>query len=151
MGRLHISFLWGVFHMSFLWGYCFQGFSWFIDGTVLAVTTGQDGKTVVKMEPWSRPVNNFAYRKLIPSRPVEEISPYRPVPSTKPAPTVPSRLHNLSLPSRPVVKTCPCRPVPPSKPAPIVKSRAQNLSLRPAPPFIAVTPSRQVSVTVKML
>ena len=68
-------------------------------------------------------------RYTLPSRLVEEISPYRPVPSAKPTPTVPSRRQNLSLPSNPAVKTCP---------------------YRPAPPFIAVTPSRQDAVTVKM-
>ena len=116
--------------------------------------TGRDGKTVVKMEPWSRPIPSVPSRQqfhlpltravpscrenlsrcTLPSRPVEEISHYRPVPSTKPAPTVPSRLHNLPLPSRPVVKTCPYRLVPPSKPVHTVKSRGQNLSIpsRPA-------------------
>ena len=53
----------------------------------------------------------------------------RPVPSTNAAPTVPSRRQNVSLPSNPAVKTC---------------------SYRPAPPFIAVTPSRQDDTTVKM-
>ena len=73
-------------------------------------------------------------RCTLPSRPVEEISPYHPVPSTKPAPTVLSRLQNLPLPSRLVGKTCPYRPVPPSKPVPTIKSRGHNLSLpsRPA-------------------
>ena len=74
--------------------------------TVLTVTTGRDGKTVVKMEPWSRPVDNFTYRELVPSRPVKKISPvalYRPVPS---------RRGNIPLPSRPVYKTYPYRPVP---------------------------------------
>ena len=111
---------------------------------------GRDGKTVVKMEPWSRPVpsrrqfhlpltrtvpsrrENIS-RCTLPSRLVEEISPYIPVPSTKPAPTVPSRLQNLSLPSCPVVKTCPHRPVPPSKPASTVKFRRQDLSLPSCP------------------
>ena len=101
------------------------------------------------MEPWSRPVpstisptdnsnrpvppRNLS-RCTLPSRPVEEISPYHPVPSTKPAPTVLSRLQNLPLPSRLVGKTCPYRPVPPSKPVPTIKSRGHNLSLpsRPA-------------------
>ena len=35
-----------------------------IDGTVLTVMTGWGGKTVVKMEPWSRPFtsrDNFTY------------------------------------------------------------------------------------------
>ena len=144
-----------------------QGFSWFIDGTVLTVTTGRDGKIRVKMEQWSCPVpsrrqfylpltrtvpsrrENFS-RCTLPSRSVEEISPYRPVPSTKPAPTVPSRLQNLPLPSRLVVKTCPYRAVQPSKPVPTVKSRGQNLSLPSRPAFIAVTPSRQDAVTAKM-
>ena len=31
--------------------------------------TGRDGLTVVKMEPWSSPVDNFTYRRLLPSRP----------------------------------------------------------------------------------
>ena len=84
-----------------------QGFSWFIDRTVLTATTGRDGKTVVKMEPWSRPVDNFtytvdSYRPVPPSgNPVELYrpeqswtSPYDPVQSTKPVPTVPTR-HSL--------------------------------------------------------
>ena len=121
-----------------------QGFPWFIDVTVLAVTTGRDDKTVVKMERWSRPVpsrwqlhlpltravpsrrENIS-RSPLPSRSVDKTCPYRPVPSTKPIATVPSR-QNLSLPLNPAVKTCP---------------------YRPAPPFIAVTPSRQDAVTVK--
>ena len=105
------------------------------------------------MEPWSRPVPSTVSPTVNSYRPVEKISPvalyrpvpsrsrpvyktypYRPVPSSKPAPTVPSRLQNVPLPSRPVVKTYPYRPVPPSKPVPTVKSRGQNLSLpsRPA-------------------
>ena len=126
---------------------------------------GRDGKTVVNMEPCSRPVPSRRQfhppiTRTVPSRrenlssctlpsgPVEEISPYRPVPSTKPAPTAPSRLQNLPLPSRPVVKTCHAVPF-----------RRQNLSqqsnpavktcpYRPAPLSIAVTPSRQDAVTV---
>ena len=152
-------------------GMCYlQGFSWFIDGTVLTVMTGRDGKTVVKMEPWSRPVpsrrqfhlpltrtvpsrrENIS-RCTLPSRPVEEIFPY-----------VPSR-QNLP-PSRPVYKTYPYRPVPsskpahtvlqPSKPVPTVKSRGQNLSLpsRPAIHCRHSFPSRccdrQDAATVKM-
>ena len=148
-----------------------QGFSLFIDGTVLTVTTGLDGKTVVKMEPWSCPVPSRRQCHLpltrtvssrrenlsdftLPSGPVEEISPYRPVPLTKPAPTVPSRLRNLPQPSRPVVKSCPYRPVPPSKPVPTVKSRGQNLSLpsRPAIHCRHSFPSRRRdrAVTVNM-
>ena len=99
----------------------FQGFSWFIDGTVLTVTTGRDGKTLVEMEVPSRRQLHLPFTRTVPSsrksisrcnlpsRPVEEISPYRPVSSTKPVPTVPSRLQNLPLPSGPVVKTCPYR------------------------------------------
>ena len=96
---------------------------------------GRDGKSVVKIEQWSHPVpsrrqfhlpltrtvpsrrENLS-RCTLPSRPVEDISPYRPVSSTKPAPTVSSCLRNLPLPYHPVVKTCPYRPVPPSKPVP---------------------------------
>ena len=107
---------------------------------------GRDGTTVVKMEPWSPPVpsrrqfhlpltrtvpprrENLS-RCTLPSRPVEEISPHRPVPSTNAAPTVPSRRQSPPLPSRPAVKTCP---------------------YRPAPPFVAVTHSRQDDMTVKM-
>ena len=44
-----------------------------------------------------------------PSRPVYKTYPYRPVPS-KPAHTVPSRRHNLSLPSNPAVKLVPTVP-----------------------------------------
>ena len=99
--------------------------------------------------PLTRPVpprrENLS-RCTLPSRPVEEISPYRPVPSAKSAPTVPSRRQNLPLPSRPAVKTSPYRPVPPSKPVPTVKSRRQTCPYRPAPPFIAVTPFRQDAV-----
>ena len=111
---------------------------------------GRDGKSVVKIEQWSHPVpsrrqfhlpltrtvpsrrENLS-RFTLPSRPVEEISPYRPVSSAKPTPAVPSRLQNLPLLFRPVVKTCPYRPVPPSKPVPTVKSRGQNLSLPSCP------------------
>ena len=136
---------------------------------------GRDGKTVVQMEPWSRPVpsrrqfhlplahtvpsrrENLS-RCTLPSRPVEEIAPYRPVPSRKYPLTVPSRRQNLPLPSRPVCKTYPYRPIPSSKPTHTVPSRRQNLSIPsnlavrtcpycPAPPYIAVTPSRQDAVT----
>ena len=109
---------------------------------------GRDGKTVVQMEPWSRPVpsrrqfhlplahtvpsrrENLS-RCTLPSRPVEEISPYRPVPSSEPAPTVPSRLQNLRLPARPPVKTCPYRQIPLSKPVPTVPPRHSLPSLLP--------------------
>ena len=74
----------------------------------------------------SRPVDNLirtvpscaenTSRCTLPSRPVEEVSPYRLVPSTKPAPTVPPRLRNLPLPSSPAVKTCPYPQIPRSKP-----------------------------------
>ena len=69
-----------------------QGFSWFIDGTALTVPTRRDGKTVVKMEPWSHQQFHLPLtrtvpsrrenlsRCTVPSRPVEKISPYRPVP-----------------------------------------------------------------------
>ena len=97
-----------------------QVFSWFIDGTILIVTTGRDGKTVVQVEPCFRPVPstisptvNLYHPALLrksrpftlPSRPVDEISRYRPVPSTNPTPTVPSRRQNLPIPSRPAVNT----------------------------------------------
>ena len=92
---------------------------------------GRDGKTVVKMEPWSCPVPSrrqfhLPLTRTVPSR-QEHFSPslYRPVPSTKPAPTVPSRRQNQPIPSRAAVKTCPDHPT---------------------PPFIAVTPSRQETV-----
>ena len=120
-----------------------QGFSRFMDGTVLMVTTGRDGQTVVKMEPWSRPVDNFTQllTRAVPSRrpnishctvpscPIEEISPYRPVPSTQPAHTVSSRRQNLPKPSCPAVKNCPYRQISPSKPVPTVSPRHSLPSL----------------------
>ena len=129
--------------------------------------TGRDDKTVVKMEPCSRPVPSRGQFHLpitrtvpsrretlssctLPSGPVEEISL-----------TVPSRRQNLPLPSRPVYKTYPYRPVPSSKPVHAVPLRRQDLSqpsnpavktcpYGPAPRSLAVTPSRQDAVTVKM-
>ena len=102
--------------------------------------TGRDGKTVVKIEPWSRPVPSGrqfsptvnSYRPVplrkflplhfivpsrrgnfpLPSRPVDKTCPYHPVPSTK-----------CILPCRPVVKTCPYRTAPPSKPVLSLRSR----------------------------
>ena len=100
----------------------FQGVLWFIDGTVLTVTTGRDG-TVKPSSKWNRgPVpsrrqfhpplthtvrsrQENSSRCTLPSRPVEAISPYRPVPSPRPNPTVPSRRQNLPIPSRPAVNT----------------------------------------------
>ena len=110
------------------------------------VTTGRGGKTVVEREPWFRSVPSRRQFRLplthtvpslrenpsrctLPSRSVEEISPYRPVPSRKYPLTLLFRRQNLPPPSRPVVKTCPYRLVPPSKPVPTVKSRGQNLYL----------------------
>ena len=116
----------------------FQDSSWFIDGTVLTVMTGRDetgrdGKTVVKMEPWSRPVPSTISPTVYSYRPVSSsfISrcTYRPVPSRKYSLTVPRRRPNLPLPSRLVYKTYPYRPAPSSKPADTVPSRNQDLSL----------------------
>ena len=47
------------------------------DRTVLAVTAERDSKTVAKMEPRSRPVDNFTY-----------VDSYRPVPPIKESPVV---------------------------------------------------------------
>ena len=116
-----------------------------------------DGKTVVKMEPWSRRVPSHRQfhlsltctipsrrenisRCTLTSRPVQEIPPYRPVPSTKPAPTVPSRLQTISLPFLPAVNTRPCSPIQRPKPVPTIS----------ALPFFAVNACRQGAVTVKM-
>ena len=114
--------------------------------------TGRDGETVVKngtVVP-SRRVDIFTYRYLVPSRPVEKISPvalYHPVSSRKYPVTVRSRRQNCpcrpvpstkpprSVLSRPVVKPCPYRPVPPSKSVPTVKFRGQNPSLPYLPPI----------------
>ena len=64
----------------------FQGFSWFIDWMVLTVTTGRDGKIVVK---WKRD----------------------PVPLTISPAANSYRGQNLPIPSRPAVKTCPYRQI----------------------------------------
>ena len=83
----------------------------------------------------SRPVDNFTYRYLVPSRlvekispvslylpslPVEQLFPYRPVPSS-----------NLPIPSSPAVKTSPYRQILRSKPVPTVPPRHSLLSLLP--------------------
>ena len=130
--------------------------------------TGRNGKTIVKTESCSRLIpsrrpchlpltrtvtsrrGNLS-RYTLQSRSVEEIYLYRLVPSTKPAPTIPSRLQNRPPPYRPS-----------SKPSHTVSSCRQNLSLpsspaattcpyRPAPPFNAITPCRQDVVAVKMM
>ena len=124
----------------------------------MTVTTGRDGKAVVKMEPSSRPVPSTitptvnscrpvpSRRSLplhftipsrrrnipLPSRPVDKTCPYRPVPSTKPTPTVPYRRQSLPIPSRPAVKTCPYRQIPRSKPVPTIPPRHSLPSLLPA-------------------
>ena len=56
----------------------FQGFSWFIDGTILTVTMGRDGKTVVKMSKWNR--------GPFPSTISPTVNSYRPIPSRKSLP-----------------------------------------------------------------
>ena len=100
-----------------------HSFSWFVDGTVLTATTGRDGKTVVKMESWSRPLRSrrqfqppltrtVSSRRFLSSVALYRAVPsnrkcsYRSVPSTKPSRTAPSRLQHRPLPSGRCVSTC---------------------------------------------
>ena len=126
----------------------------------MTVTTGGNCKTVVKMAPWSRHVDNFP-----------TVDSYHPVQSRTSLPlhfTIPLRRGNVPLLPHADDKFCAYRPVPStnstvpsSKTAHTVPSRRENLSLpsnpavktcpyRPAPPFIAVPFSLQEYVTVKM-
>ena len=99
------------------------------DGTVLTVTMGRDGKTVVKMSKWNR--------GPFPSTISPTVDSYRPV--------QPRKLLPLYFAVRPIQKICPYRPIPPSKPAPTVPPRRQKLHLQ-SRPANAVTSSRQDTV-----
>lgn len=77
------------------WAGCEKvGLTRYLDGTERTVAAGRDGKTAVKMIPWSRPVDHFVYRRHLPSR-QENISSW-------------------TLSFRPVEKTCRFRPVLPT-------------------------------------
>ena len=78
------------------------------DGIYGNDVTGRDSKTVVKMEPCTRPVPStisltFDSYRPVPPRKYFPVAFCRPVPSRKSPLNVPSRRRNLILPSRPAV------------------------------------------------